>query len=353
MRRILHVITTISRGGAENQLLILARAQHKTGSEVEVIYLKGEPELLDDFESSGVSVNSSLQGKHPLIQLLLLRKYLRGYTGVVHAHLPRAELLSALSTQDFLFSRHNAEAFFPGAPRMLSVLLSRMVSYRARIGIAISEAVKTFLYESVEINKRCDIPVVYYGIEPVSKKNELTPTIAGIHPKIGTISRLVPQKDLYTLIRAYSLVLSEFPDAELFIVGSGELEYELKEFAKNLGVDSQIRWLGRMADTESFYLSINTFVLSSTYEGFGLVLLEAMNYGVPVVATNISAIPEVIGSDHPLISELSHAESFANNILKSLSPSNRESILAYQSSRVARFSTDTLIDKLELFYGKI
>jgi glycosyltransferase involved in cell wall biosynthesis len=108
-----------------------------------------------------------------------------------------------------------------------------------------------------------------------------------------------------------------------------------------------------MADTESFYLSINTFVLSSTYEGFGLVLLEAMNYGVPVVATNISAIPEVIGSDHPLISELSHAESFANNILKSLSPSNRESILAYQSSRVARFSTDTLIDKLELFYGKI
>jgi len=352
MRKILHVITTINRGGAENQLLILARAQNKLGCEVEVIFLKGEPELLVDFESSGVKVNSFLHGKNPLIQLYLFRKYIRKYSGVIHAHLPRAELLSALSIRDFVFSRHNAEAFFPGAPRMISVALSRFVSTRAKLGIAISEAVRTFLYQSKEIGKHCDIPVVYYGIESAAKKNQLSPAVAGNHPKIGTISRLVPQKDLRTLITAFSLMLSEFPKAELLIAGSGQLEIELKEFVKYLGVDSQTKWLGRMADTESFYLSINTFVLSSTYEGFGLVLLEAMNYGVPVVATNVSAIPEVIGFDNPLISDLSNPDSFADNIIKSLDDGNRKSILTYQSERIAEFSTDTLVQKLERLYAK-
>ena len=352
MRRILHVITTINRGGAENQLLILARAQNNSGCEVEVVFLKGEPELQFDFESSGVKVNSFLLGKHPLIQLHLFRKYIRDYSGVIHAHLPRAELLAALSVRDFIFSRHNAEAFFPGAPRIISMVLSRFVSTRAKLGIAISEAVRTFLYQSKEIGKNFEIPVVYYGIESAATKNQLSATVAGNHPKIGTISRLVPQKDLRTLISAFSRVLPDFPKAELLIAGSGQLEIELKDFARNLGVDSQIKWLGRIADTESFYLSINTFVLSSTYEGFGLVLLEAMNYGVPVVATNVSAIPEVIGFDHPLISDLSNANSFAHNILKSLDDDNRKSILAYQSERVAEFSTDILVQKLERLYAK-
>lgn len=352
MRRILHVITTINRGGAENQLLILARAQTKSGCEVEVVFLKGEPELLFDLESSGVKVNSFLFGKHPLIQLYLFRKYIRKYSGVIHAHLPRAELLSALSKKDFFFSRHNAEAFFPGAPRMISVALSRFVSTRAKLGIAISEAVRNFLYQSKEIGRNCDIPVVYYGIESATKKNQLSLATAGIQPKIGTISRLVPQKDLRTLISAFSLLLTDFPNAELQIAGSGHLEIELKDFANNLGVGSQVKWLGRIVDTESFYLSLNTFVLSSTYEGFGLVLLEAMNYGVPVVATNVSAIPEVIGFDHPLISDLSNPQSFANNILKSLDDCTRKSILAYQSKRVAEFSTDTLVQKMERQYAK-
>jgi glycosyltransferase involved in cell wall biosynthesis len=352
MRRILHVITTINRGGAENQLLILARAQTNSGCEVEVVFLKGEPELQFDFESSGIKVNSFLLGKHPLIQLHLFRKYIRDYSGVIHAHLPRAELLAALSIRDFIFSRHNAEAFFPGAPRIFSIVLSRFVSTRAKLGIAISEAVRTFLYQSKEIGKNFEIPVVYYGIESAAKKNQLSPAIAGNHPKIGTISRLVPQKDLRTLISAFSLVLTDFPMAELLIAGAGQLEIELKDFARNLGVDSRIKWLGRIADTESFYLSINTFVLSSTYEGFGLVLLEAMNYGVPVVATNVSAIPEVIGFDHPLISDLSNPNSFANNIIKSLDDGNRKSILTYQSERIAEFSTDTLVQKLERFYAK-
>jgi glycosyltransferase involved in cell wall biosynthesis len=259
----------------------------------------------------------------------------------------------ALTNHDFIFSRHNAEPFFPGAPKNVSKMLSRFVSHRAKFGIAISKAVYSYLRTSGEVSSKCDISVVYYGIDPVSKRNEVVTNSLNTVPRIGTISRLVPQKDLVTLIGAHSIILSEFPNAELLIVGSGPLEESLRDYAKSLGVEDRIKWMGRMHDTEDFYLSISTFVLSSVYEGFGLVLLEAMNYGVPIVATNTSAIPEVIGSEHPLISEKSNPESFADGIRQSLLESRRNSILDYQSSRLEQFRTDKLVISMDSVYSKI
>ena len=352
MKRILHVITTISRGGAENQLLILAKAQIRDGFQVDVIFLKGEPELAIEFEDVGAKVNSSLLGYHPIYQVFALRKYLKNYSGFVHAHLPRAELMTAFSSREFVFSRHNAEPFFPRSPKAISNALSKFVSHRARAGIAISNAVKDYLLESGEICKCCHLYVVYYGIEPVMPDFHVKGDYQEKHPRIGTISRLVRQKDLETLLSAFAIVLSEFPKAELLIVGSGPLESSLKEFAKNLGIENSVKWLGRTSDTESFYRSLDTFVLTSRYEGFGLVLLEAMNFQVPVVATNISAIPEVVGSNHPLISELSNPKSFAIHIVNSLSPSIRTQVIEFQRSRLLLFETQRLVSALNEIYSK-
>jgi glycosyltransferase involved in cell wall biosynthesis len=350
MKKVVHVITTISRGGAENQLLILARAQHKSGREVEIFYLKGQPELMNDFVESGVKVNSSLYGKNPVLQAVFFRRALKDFNGVIHAHLPRAELIAAVSGCKFIFSRHNAESFFPGAPKSISRSLSRFVSRRSTLGVAISEAVKIFLFEEREISKKCKISVIYYAIETIkyAALNQGGFPVAGY--RIGTISRLVPQKDLFTLISSYSIILKKFPTAELIIIGSGPLENQLKTYAEGLGISNGIQWIGRTADTEKFYHSINTFVLSSIYEGFGLVLLEAMSYGVPIVASKVSAIPEVIGFDHPLISELSNPESFATNIEKSFSREKRDIVLAYQAQRLEKFTTQKLIDTLDELY---
>lgn len=353
MKKVVHVITTINRGGAENQLLTLARAQHKSGREVEIFYLKGQPELINDFVNSGVKVNSSLQGKNPIFQAIILRRFLKEFSGVIHAHLPRAELMVAVSGSKFVFSRHNAESFFPGAPKFISRTLSKFVSRKSSFGVAISEAVQNFLVKEREISKNCEITVVYYAIEPNNYGAFTHNNSPGASCRIGTISRLVPQKDLFTLISAYSKVLKKFPTAELLVIGTGPLENRLKTYAESLGVNDGIQWLGRTADAEKFYRSIGTFVLSSIYEGFGLVLLEAMNYGVPIVATKVSAIPEVIGFDHPLISELSNPESFAKNIEKSFSRENREIVLEYQAQRLQKFSTEQLINTLDNLYFKL
>ena len=306
-KKVTHLITTIERGGAEKQLLTLASEQVQSGLNVFVLYLKGKADLRNEFEAAGVEVNTLLVGKSFLKQIFLLSKYLRKNPSPVHAHLPKSELLAAIVvTKKYLvFSRHNSEAFWPGGPRNISNLLSKFVCKRASQGIAISNAVRSYLIKRGEIPTGYTIDVVYYGFQ-----KDISTNVAGLglianimngqssNYKIGTIGRLVPQKDYPTLLNAFSNILKSLPNTDLYVVGEGYLQKDLIELSKSLGVDGKVHWLGKTEYIKEFLSKIDLFILPSKYEGFGLVLLEAMVAKKPIVAANNSAIPEVLGKTY-------------------------------------------------------
>ena len=126
-RKIFHIITTIESGGAENAILTLAKAQVRKGYEVKVIPLKGFPELQKDLEQNGVGVLLSSLNKTVLHQISSLRRVV-AQDAIVHAHLPRAEILCriAFGKGRTIFTRHNAESFFPRAPKLFSQILSQI-----------------------------------------------------------------------------------------------------------------------------------------------------------------------------------------------------------------------------------
>ena len=165
--KVTHLITTIERGGAEKQLVTLTSEQVQSGLKVEVFFLKGKPDLKNELEASGVKINNLLVGKSFLKQIFLLLKYLRKNPSPIHAHLPKSEVLAAIVARNkyFVFSRHNAEPFWPGGPRIISNLLSKFVCKRASQGIAISNAVKSYLIKRGEIPNGYTIDVVCYGIQ--------------------------------------------------------------------------------------------------------------------------------------------------------------------------------------------
>ena len=305
--KVTHLITTIERGGAEKQLLTLASEQVQSGLKVEVIFLKGNPELEKEFEESGVKVNKLLAGKNFLHQISLLSKYLRKNLSPVHAHLPKAELLAAIvvSNKYFIFTRHNSEPFWPSGPRILSNLLSKFVCKRASQCIAISNAVKSYLIKRGEIPTGYIIDVVYYGFQKDISTNPVgLSSISNVmngqssNYKIGTIGRLVPQKDYPPLLNAFSNVLKSLPETELYIVGEGYLQKDLIKLSKSLGINDKVHWLGKTEYTKEFLSRLDLFILPSKYEGFGLVLLEAMVAKKPIIAANNSAIPEVLGKTY-------------------------------------------------------
>ena len=359
--KVTHLITTIERGGAEKQLLTLASEQVKSGIKVEVIFLKGKPELKKEFEEFGVEVNKLLVGKNFLKQISLLSKYLKKNLSPVHAHLPKSELLAALvvRNKNFIFSRHNSEPFWPGGPRVISNLLSKFVCKRASQGIAISNAVKSYLIKRGEIPSGYIIDVVYYGFQKDSSTNS-----AGLNSrtnlmtsqssefKIGTIGRLVPQKDYPTLLSAFSNVLKSVPKTELYVVGEGYLQKDLIELSKSLGVNSKVHWLGKTEYINEFLSKIDLFVLSSKYEGFGLVLLEAMAAKKPIIAANNSAIPEVLGKTYEGLFTTGDVNALAQQIKTATSDKNfSERLVQSYSTQLSSFDPSEMNKYVKSIYS--
>ena len=360
--KVTHLITTIERGGAEKQLLTLASEQVQSGLKVEIFFLKGKSDLKKEFEESGVEVNSLLVEKSFLKQISLLSKHLRKNPSPVHAHLPKSELLAAIvvSNKYFIFTRHNSEAFWPSGPRMISNLLSKFVCKRASQGIAISNAVKSYLIKRGEIPTGYTIDVVYYGFQ-----KDITTNSVGLNFitnlmnnqssnfKIGTIGRLVPQKDYPTLLSAFSNVLKSVSNIELFVVGEGYSQKELIILSKSLGINSKVHWLGKAEYIKEFLSKIDLFILPSKYEGFGLVLLEAMIAKKPIIAANNSAIPEVLGKTYEGLFLTGDANALAQQIKTAISDKNfSERLVQSYASQLSLFDPSKMSINIKNVYSK-
>lgn len=142
---------------------------------------------------------------------------------------------------------------------------------------------------------------------------------AGEGPVLVACGRLVPQKGYPVLLRALARVRERVP-ARLRILGEGPLRDELGALARELGVADAVSFEGFRPDPARFMAAADVFVLSSEYEGFGNVIVEAMAAGAPVVATDCPYGPGEIleGGRHGLLVPPGDAERFAGAVLRVL-----------------------------------
>jgi len=121
---------------------------------------------------------------------------------------------------------------------------------------------------------------------------------------VGNVGRLHPDKDQATLIRGFSLALPHLPEGSLLVImGSGPLAGSLEQLASELGVAEKVRFLGQVPFGRRYFKAFNVFALTSDHEPFGMVLLEAMAAGVPVICSDCGGGREVVsgvGSLFPL-----------------------------------------------------
>lgn len=113
---------------------------------------------------------------------------------------------------------------------------------------------------------------------------------------VGNVGRLHPDKDQATLINAFARVLPDMPDARLVIIGEGRLRPALEQQVTERGIAEKVELKGRVSEAYRYFRAFDVFALSSDYEPFGMVLLEAMAAAVPVISSNCGGAPEVLGS---------------------------------------------------------
>ena len=214
---------------------------------------------------------------------------------LIHTHLVHGDLYGAvagrLTRTPYVSSRHNDDRYLLGPFRYLDRAFAR----GARRLIAISDAVRLFLEAAGHDPEK--LTTIHYGLDDLpSAPSEPTPERAGIPagaPLALAVGRLIEQKDHETLLRAFARVRTAEPGARLAILGSGPLEGETRRLVAALGLDDAVVLPGR-TEIRDWLARADVFVHTSRWEGFGIVLLEAMLAGLPIVATRVSAVPEVV-----------------------------------------------------------
>jgi len=358
--KILHIITTIERGGAENQLNLLAQIQVDHGHTVQIMYLKGNEDLSESLKANNVKISTLLANKNIVIQILKLKLHLfRNQYDIIHLHLPQAELVARFATNHkakIVITRHFGGKFHPRLPLCLSSFLGRVASKNAHTVIAISGSVKKVLLNNNEIFNPKSITVIYYGFSQEeffknSVGTELnlrnTPEILNI----GCISRLSKEKDLETLIKAVHRLKQNANKIHLYIAGEGVEKNSLQKRSIEFGINHDITFLGKISNVANFLQNIDLLVLSSKFEGFGMVLLEAMATNTKIVAAKNSGIQEVLGnSGAGIYFETSNYLELSSKILYSASL-NDDKYVIEQKKRLEKFSAARMFGQIEDIYN--
>lgn len=158
-------------------------------------------------------------------------------------------------------------------------------------------AISTALAERARSYGAKDVRIVPNGVD--LEKAASVPRGERPPHRISVIARLSPEKGLPHLLDAMPEILEACPDAELVVVGGGDLEETLKSRSEKLGLDGKVRFTGSLPHEEALaqVADSSVFVLPSLGEGLGIVLIEAQALGVPVIGTDVGGIPDVITHD--------------------------------------------------------
>jgi glycosyltransferase involved in cell wall biosynthesis len=295
--------------GTEQHILMLACALRRKQIDVFIGCPQPSP-LADRASTAGIAVIAlPKRGRVDWRAAGTIRRLVKsGRIKIVHAHNGRTTLAAAIAlrglksarlvvTQHFLAPAHTKRR---GVAGVVSRILHDWLNHRTNKTIAISQAVADSMRDRGEFAPSA-VTVVHNGL-PKPALDHLKPAatvraelaIDPAAPLIVCAARLEPEKDVASLIAAMPRLLHDFPAARCVIAGRGSLQESLAQQITDLHLDQQVRLLGFHSDVLSLMAAADVVVMPSLAEPFGLVLLEAMSLGRPVVATRAGGPLEIV-----------------------------------------------------------
>jgi glycosyltransferase involved in cell wall biosynthesis len=355
--RIALCITALGIGGAEIQVVRTADRLAAQGHRVLVLNLSGLQEVGP--ERSDVPVVALGLGKNPATwarAFAAARRIIGEFApDVVHSHLFHANLFCRalrlmVPMRRLVCSAHNANE--AGTLRRIAYRctdpLGDLFTNVSRSALADSLAGGTAPASKARVLYN-GIPVERFRMAAGARANERSKTRAGLPPETFLFlaaGRLILQKDHASLIEAFARIAERRPAARLWIAGDGPLRGALEDQRRRLGVEDSVRFLGFSSDMPALLAASDAFVLSSEWEGFALVVAEAMAARCLVVATDCGGAAEVAGDAALIVPprDPDRLRAAMENTMD-LSADERGALLDAAESRVERlFSIDASAD---------
>ncbi len=358
--KVLQVINNLVVHGAQMLVRNMILGFARRGIECEVYLLRstGSP-IESSLLKRGVRLYFPLRASiYSPLHVRPLATHLRDhFYDLVHVHLFPAQLWVALAaklanatarlvtTEHSTYNRRRRPIYRP-----MDRWMYAQYRFIASISEATTKALVRWLPELARKARTCPngVDVDFFASAPASSKFDVL-SLPDHCPVILSVGRLEFPKDNETVIRAMSLI----QDAHLAVVGIGPRLEELESLARKLRVANRVHFLGQRTDVPQLMKAADIYVQSSRWEGFGIAALEAMASGLPVVASRVPGLAELVG-DTGLLFEPGDHEQLAGHLDTLLNGAELRARLAKAGlPRAAAFSFDRTLDCYENLYREL
>lgn len=304
MKKIAIFIPDLRGGGAERVFVNLANEMIKRGISVEFLLLQNRGDLLcelhKDIVVTSFNANKIRHGFFPLMKwlknnnpdFLIAAMWPLTIISVVATKLSNVDTKLMVSDHNTLSKSTSSRSFIGKLGLSLSI---KWLYPLADIRHSVSKGVKDDLIRFSGLNKSLSYHVIY---NPVALNNINTPK-NNKKRRIINVGSFKTQKNQILLVEAfYKLInLKSCFNVEMVILGEGPLRESIQNKIRELGVEDRVILPGFSNNVSDYYASSDLFVLSSDYEGFGNVIVEAMSTGLPIVSTDCESGPREILED--------------------------------------------------------
>jgi len=390
--KIVHIITRMDMGGSAQNTLLTALhhdSQHYNvwlikGSTLESAMTKAETRLVEDqletAKKRGIEIIdvpslvrriSPINDLRALVALFRLMRKLEPH--IVHTHTSKAGILGRLAAWmarvPIVIHTPHGHVFYGHFGRSLSRIFLQMEKLLGRIThhqIALTPEEGND-YLNLGVAKSKNISVIHSGVdlncfkrsatESNPKRNELA-----IPPNslvVGYVGWLIPIKGVTYLVNAMAEVVQRHPNSLLVLVGKGdekgEEETKLSKQVENLGIADHVRFLGWRPDVDEIMGCFDIFVLPSLNEGMGRVLVEAMATGLPIVASSVGGIPDLVkDGENGLLVPPADAGALKRAISDLLSDKAKRKRMGETGKRMCRpYSVEAMVEKIDNLYSRL
>jgi glycosyltransferase involved in cell wall biosynthesis len=299
LRRVVHLVEDLGMGGLERIVQTLARNADRRRFEVEVVCARGGGALAPEIEAAGTRVRIlGLRSYYPGEILKAARSLRRMRPEVVHSHGHFAGVVARAASvmagiPVVIHHLHTLD----GSLRERHLLVERWLARSTSRILCCSRAVEQDAVDRMHLPRE-RLLTIHNGIDPppAAGRDEARIRLDRPDPPVlGCVGSLSPHKGQTTLLRACARLAAGDGPRSIVLVGEGSERSRLETLSLELGLGPRVTFLGQRSDARSLLPAFDLVVVPSIErEGLGLVALEAMDAGVPVVASRLGGLPEAV-----------------------------------------------------------
>lgn len=363
--KVTYVINSLGMGGAERFLIDLILNLDRRHVMPQVLCLYREGEWARQLQEAGVQVEvlKIPKGKKGLLKgyRFVLRALQKQRPDVIHSFLEGnwygmpAGWFCRVPVR--VNSLQNCYRYWSLKLR----IFDRLMFQFAHCGIACSRAVARFFIHEVWYPPR-KVQIIYNGVDPsrfwgLPKKTDARRTLGLPQDRIlvTTVASLTPQKGHSTLLQALRWVTAEYSHVMAIFVGDGELRPELEQQSEKLGLKSYVLFMGKSDNVPAILAASDIFALPSLWEGFGIALIEAWMAGLPVVASRVDGIAEIVDDRrNGILVPPGEVESLASALLELIKDSEQRIVIGQKGHETAleRFTIQKIARQFLTLYER-